>query len=325
MDAFAVSSFLVIVNIIDSNSIEKFQSKSNLNEKRTTIFLLIDYKRSIIIMGTITATTNVKEPTSVLERFTLKGKKAVVTGAAGGIGRATATAFAELGADVAIVDIPAKMERCRQTAEVISGRFGGKAIAVGGDVADPVSVEQMVAQIVKELGTIDVVHSNAGISALGDEPDMPIEQWKKIIDINLTGVMIVDTACARVMRKHKHGGSIINTSSISGHIVNPPYKDEPNMVAYATSKAAVLHLTKSLALNYIKYGIRVNSISPGYVWSGIHDGYNDEVTNFYESTVPMKHFGSLDDLTGAVALMATDLGAYMVGTDIVVDGGICIL
>lgn len=275
-------------------------------------------------MSIITATTNVKEPTSVLARFTLKGKKAVVTGAAGGIGRATSMAFAELGADVAIVDIPEKLEKSQKVAEEIAKRYGVKTIAVGTDVSSKESVDHMVEEVVAAFGTIDVVHSNAGIGAHGDGPDMDLEHWNKMLSVNLTGVMLVDTACANVMKAHKHGGSIINTASLSAHIVNPPYKDAPAITCYTTCKAGVLHLTKSLALNYAKYGIRVNSISPGYIWSGLHQGLPSERCDFEESTVPIGHFGSLDDVTGPVALLATDLGAYMVGTDILFDGGVTI-
>lgn len=273
-------------------------------------------------MGLVTATTNVKEPTSVLERFTLKGKKALVTGAAGGIGRATAMAFAELGADVAIVDIPGKLEKSQQVAKNIEEKYGVKAIAVPTDVSDKESVDNMVKEVVTAFGTIDVVHSNAGIGAFEDGPDMDLEKWNRMVSINLTGIFLVDRACANVMKAHKHGGSIINTASISAHIVNPPYGDAPAITCYTTCKAGVLHLTKSLALNYAKYGIRVNSISPGYIWSGLHAGCTTERCEFEEQTVPVGHYGSLDDVTGPVCLLATDLGDYMVGSDIIFDGGV---
>ncbi|HIR27659.1 MAG TPA: SDR family oxidoreductase [Candidatus Choladousia intestinigallinarum] len=276
-------------------------------------------------MSIITRTTNVKEPTSVLERYTLKGKKAVVTGAAGGIGRATSMAFAELGADVAIVDIPGKLEESRAVAEEISRKYGVKTMAVGTDVSDQESVRAMAAQVADELGTIDVVHSNAGIGSHGDGPDISLEHWNRIISVNVTGVMLVDVACANVMIAHKHGGSIINTASLSSHIINQPFrKDSPAILAYPTSKAAVRHMTKSLALNYAKYGIRVNSISPGYIWSGLHAGLTSEQTDFEESTVPLGGYGCLDDVTGPVTLLATDLGRYMTGSDILFDGGVTI-
>lgn len=275
-------------------------------------------------MGLITATTNVKEPTSVLDRFTLKGKKAIVTGAAGGIGRATSKAFAELGADVAIVDIEAKLEKSKEWAEELKKLYGVKAIGIAADVSSKESVDAMVKQVVDEFGTIDVVHSNAGIGAFNDHPGMELDTWNRMLSINLTGVMLVDVACADVMLAHGHGGSIINTASLSAHIVNPPYGENPAMICYSTCKAGVLHLTKALALNYAKAGIRVNSISPGYIWSGLHAGCTEERCAFEEETVPVGHYGYLDDVTGPVCLLATDLGGYMNGTDIIFDGGVTI-
>lgn len=273
-------------------------------------------------MSLITATTNVKEPTSVLKRFTLAGKKAVVTGAAGGIGRATSLAFGELGADVAVVDIPEKMEKSRAVADDIVKRYGVKAIALGTDVSDKAAVEKMAADVVAAFGTIDVVHANAGIGAFEDGPDMKVEKWDQIMSINLKGVWLTDSVCANVMKTHKHGGSIINTASISAHIINPPYGDAPAITCYTTCKAGVVHLTKALALNYAKFGIRVNSISPGYIWSGLHAGCLPERCEFEEATVPVGHYGSLDDVTGPVCLLATDLGGYMYGSDIIFDGGV---
>ena len=275
-------------------------------------------------MSIVTATTNVKEPTSVLARYTLKNKKTIVTGAAGGIGRATSKAFAELGADVAIVDIPEKLARSRELAKQYADQFGVKAIALGTDVSDKEQVQAMADAVVDAFGTIDVVHSNAGIGAHGDGPDMDLEKWNRMISINLTGVMLVDTICANIMKAHGHGGSIINTASLSAHIINPPYQDTPAITCYTTCKAGVLHLTKALALNYAKYGIRVNSISPGYIWSGLHAGLPSERCDFEIATVPLGDYGYLDDVTGPVTLLATDLGAYMTGSDILFDGGVTI-
>lgn len=275
-------------------------------------------------MGLVTATTNVKEPTSVLDRFTLKGKKALVTGAAGGIGRATSKAFAELGADVAVVDIEAKLEKSQAWARELEKLYGVHAIGIAADVSSKESVDAMVQQTVDAFGTIDVVHSNAGIGAFDDHPGMDLDTWNRMVSINLTGVMLVDVACADVMLAHGHGGSIINTASLSAHIINPPYGENPAMICYSTCKAGVLHLTKGLALNYAKHGIRVNSISPGYIWSGLHAGCTEERCAFEERTVPVGHYGYLDDVTGPVCLLATDLGGYMNGTDIIFDGGVTI-
>ena len=261
---------------------------------------------------------------TVVKKFSLKGKKAFVTGAAGGIGRSTSAAFAEMGADVAVVDIKSKLEQSTEIAKQIMNKYGVKAIAIGADVSDPASVDKMVKNIVKEFGTIDVVHSNAGILGTNDNSTISLEEWNKIISVNLSSMLITDRAAANIMIAHKHSGAIINTASMSGHIINPSPEGADSMIAYTTSKAGVIHLTKALAVNYIKYGIRVNRVSYGYIYSGIHDGMKQSHLDFWTSTVPIKRFGTLDEVAGIVTFLATDLASYMVGSDVIVDGGYCI-
>ena len=136
---------------------------------------------------------------SVYDMISLKGKKALVTGASGGIGRSTASAFAELGADVALMDIKSKEDVLIQNARDIAARHGGKVITITGDVSDPVSVDNMFSTIIDNFGTIDIVHNNAGIALDGDNPDIPIEKWAKILDVNLTGILLVARAAANLM------------------------------------------------------------------------------------------------------------------------------
>jgi sorbose reductase len=266
---------------------------------------------------------SVKEFTSVLQQYTLKGKKALVTGAAGGLGRSTAQAFAELGADVSLMDIPQKLEQLTSLAKMISDKYGVKAIVVTGDVSDEQSVKEFVAKTVDELGTIDVLHNNAGIIMLEDSADVELEKWNRMVAINLNGVMLVGRTVANVMIDHQHGGAIINTASMSGHIINRVDSEEYGF-AYTTTKAAVLHLTRGMAANYIKHGIRVNSISPGVVISGIHDYIPVDMLESGAKDVPIKRFGTLDEIAGVVAFLATDLAGFMVGSDVLVDGGQCI-
>jgi sorbose reductase len=262
-----------------------------------------------------------KEVTSVAARFTLKGKKAIVTGAKGGIGKATATAFAELGADVAIVDLPSAVSECSEVARSLSSRFGVKAIGVGADVSKEEDVRTMSRKVVDAFGTIDVVHSNAGIFAQGDNPHMPVGDFKKIVDVNLLGLFLVNRECADVMVAHKHGGSIINTVSMSGSIINPSRTEVDYMVAYTASKGGAKHLTKAMAINYIRYGIRINSISPGYLISGAHNAMSQTDVDWWANSVPIKRFGEMDEIVGIVCLLATDLATYFVGSDIIMDGG----
>lgn len=263
----------------------------------------------------------VKEITSVAARFTLKGKKAIVTGAKGGIGRATATAFAELGADVAIVDLPAAVGESEAVAKSLSGRFGVKSVAIGADLCQENDVKEMTRRVVDAFGTIDVVHSNAGIFAMGDNPQMPVGAFKRIVDVNLLGMFLVNRECAEVMVAHKHGGSIINTVSMSGSIVNPTRTETDYMVAYTASKGGAKHLTKAMAVNYIRHGIRINSVSPGYLISGAHAAMSQTDVDWWANSVPIKRFGEMDEIVGIVCLLATDLATYFVGSDIIMDGG----
>ncbi len=263
----------------------------------------------------------VKEITSVAARFTLKGKKAIVTGAKGGIGRATATAFAELGADVAIVDLPAAVGESEAVAKSLSGRFGVKSVAIGADLCQENDVKEMTRRVVDAFGTIDVVHSNAGIFDMGDNPQMPVGAFKRIVDVNLLGMFLVNRECAEVMVAHKHGGSIINTVSMSGSIVNPTRTETDYMVAYTASKGGAKHLTKAMAVNYIRHGIRINSVSPGYLISGAHAAMSQKDVDWWANSVPIKRFGEMDEIVGIVCLLATDLATYFVGSDIIMDGG----
>lgn len=258
---------------------------------------------------------------SVFDMISLKGKKAVITGGAGGIARATSAAFAELGADIALIDIPAQENEMEKNCTYLQEKFAVKAIPVYADVSSEKSVNDAFAVIEKELGTADIVFANAGVTCTGyDHVDITVETWNKMLDVNLTGVLLTDRAGAEMMKKHGHGGSIINTASMSGHIINrrPTLNAQ---VGYTTSKAGVLHLTKAMAINYADYGIRVNCISPGYIISGIHNTVKDEIIEYNASTVPIKRFGTLDEIVGGIVFLASDMSAYCLGTDLIVDGG----
>ncbi len=266
----------------------------------------------------------VKPITSIKERFTLVGKQAIVTGAKGGIGKATATGFAELGANVAVVDLPKFLDEAQAVADDLAARFGVKTIAIGCDVSDEEQVKQMVAKVCEAFGTVDVVHSNAGIFVDGDNPRMAVDHFQRIIDVNVRGMFLVNRTCAEQMKADGHGGSIINTVSMSGTIINPTRLEKDYMVAYTASKGAAKHLTKSMAVNYIADGIRVNSISPGYLISGAHRFMSQTDVDWWANSVPIKRFGEMDEIVGIVSFLATDLASYFVGSDILMDGGACI-
>lgn len=262
-----------------------------------------------------------EEIRSVFDMVSLKGKVAMITGGAGGIGRSCAVVFAELGADIALMDIPPREQDMKDYCKFLTDNYGVRAIGVTGDVSSEESVKNLYFVIEKELGTVDIVFSNAGIIMPKDDHAlMPVDKWQKMLDINLTGMMLIDREGAEMMKRHNHGGSIINMASMSGFVVNR----RPTMTAnigYTSTKAGVMQLTKSMAINYVDYGIRVNSLSPGYIESGLHTNQSDAALEYSRSTIPLGRFGSLNDILGALIFLATDLSSYCIGTNLVVDGG----
>ena len=260
---------------------------------------------------------------SIKDRFSFEGKKGFVTGAAGGIGRSTAAALAELGADVALVDI--NLERARQNAEEINKRFGTHCIVLRCDVSDPNSVGTMMAEVLRAYGEVNFVHSNAGIISPDDNGDMPLESWNRMLGVNLTGMMLVDQAAAHQMKAQGKGGAVVNTASMSAHIVNEAHGEGArHSICYTATKAGVLHLTKSFALDFCRDHIRFNSISPGYMLSGIHDNIPQYYLDEIAKDTPMQRFGTMDEIGGLVAFLLSDLATFITGSDVLVDGGHCV-
>ena len=251
----------------------------------------------------------------IVEKMRLDGKKGFVTGAARGIGKCTATAFAEAGADVAIVDVD--LDVAKETAEEIAKATGRKVIALKCDCTDEKQVNDMVAQVVSELGGLDFCHNNAGICINAPAEEMSYEQWSKVININLTGIFLTDIAAGKYMLEHG-GGSIINTASMSGHIVNVP---QPQC-AYNASKAGVIQLTKSLAIEWAKRGVRVNSISPGYIGTELVNSseFLVPLIEKWNAMAPMGRLGKPEELQSICVYLAGDTSSFTTGSDFVIDG-----
>ena len=251
----------------------------------------------------------------IIEKMRLDNKKGFVTGGARGIGRCTAAAFAEAGADVAIVDLD--LETAQITASEISTNTGRKVIAIGCDCTVPNQVDAMVRQVTDELGGLDFCHNNAGICINAPAEEMTWEQWYKVINVNLNGIFLTDIAAGKYMLSHG-GGSIINTASMSAHIVNVP---QPQC-AYNASKAGVIQLTKSLAVEWVKRGVRVNSISPGYIGTDLtlNSPSLIPLIRQWNEMAPMGRLGKPEELESICVYLAGDTSTFTTGADFVIDG-----
>jgi NAD(P)-dependent dehydrogenase (short-subunit alcohol dehydrogenase family) len=256
----------------------------------------------------------------ILDRFRLDGKAALVTGGAQGIGEAYAIALGEAGAKVAIVDI--NLSKAEETAQSLIKR-GIEAIAIKTDVTNPDDVGKMVAAVVGKWGSLTIGVNNAGMGAWRDALVQDFAEWRKILALNLDGIFLCAQAEGRVMEKAGYG-KIINTASMSAHISNTPQ----NQVAYNSSKAGVLHLTRSLAAEWAPRGIRVNSISPGYTKTALVDDLlktpeGKTMLPLWLEKIPMGRMASVEDLQGGVLYLAAPASDYMTGNDLIIDGGYC--
>lgn len=251
----------------------------------------------------------------IIEKMRLDGKKIFVTGGARGIGKSVANAFAEAGADIAIVDVD--IAEAEKTAAELTENYGVQTIAVKTDVTKPEEVDAMVELVVKAFGRLDVAFCNAGICMNVLAEEMTYEQWKKVIDINLSGVFLTAQAAGKVMLK-QGSGSIINTASMSAHIVNVP---QPQC-SYNASKAGVIQLTKSLAIEWAKRGVRVNSISPGYIGTELtlNSPSLKPLIEQWNAMAPMGRMGRPDELQSICVYLAGDTSTFTTGSDFVVDG-----
>ncbi len=251
----------------------------------------------------------------IIEKMRLDGKKIFVTGGARGIGKSVATAFAEAGADIAIVDLD--LDEATNTATELKNNHGVKSIAIKADVTNPGDVDVMIEKVLTAFGRLDVAFCNAGICMNIPAEEMTFEQWKKVIDINLSGVFLTAQAAGKVMLK-QGGGSIINTASMSGHIVNVP---QPQC-SYNASKAGVIQLTKSLAVEWATRNVRVNSISPGYIGTELKLNSPDlqPLIKQWNNMAPMQRMGKPEELQSICVYLAGDTSSFTTGADFVIDG-----
>ena len=222
--------------------------------------------------------------------------------------------LARAGADIAILS----RSGAPNTVAIIEEE-GGKCLDIRGDVTDEASVKAALAEIEQRYGRLDIVVNNAGVCYHKTIFEATLDDWKNTIDINLTGQYIVSREAARVMIEHGIHGSIINIASMSGSIVNIPQMQ----AGYNASKAGVIHMTKSLAIELVEYGIRVNSISPGYVATPMSmdpDFVEPELLAAWQPKFPMHRMAAPEELTGAVIWLCSESAGYTNGCDLVIDG-----
>ncbi|MDA3845602.1 MAG: SDR family oxidoreductase [Vallitaleaceae bacterium] len=247
--------------------------------------------------------------------FSLKGNTAIVTGGTSGIGRCTADYLASAGANVAIISRHADM--AKTVAKAISEEYDVLTVGIGCDVSDPVAVDHMIDTVSRAIGTADILLNNAGININGSALELNYEDWQHILDVNVNGVFLTARAFAKKLIAENKQGSVINMASISASIVNLPQ----SQTAYNTSKAAVVHMTKTLAIEWVKWGIRVNAVSPGYVWTEMNQIVPKEISDVWMASTPFKRFAKPDEIAGAVIYFASKASSYTTGSELLVDGG----
>lgn len=264
------------------------------------------------------------------EQFRLDGRVALVTGAAGILGRRFCHGLAGQGASVVAVDVDENASGA--LAEELSSAYHTRCLGLAADVSSPESVAAMVARTIEEFGSIDVLHNNAASKSkdlnafFAPYEEYSLEEWRSIMSVNLDGMFLVSQAVGKVMVGRKRG-SIVQTASIYG-VVAPDqriyegseYMGRPinTPAVYAASKAAVVGLTRYLATYWARHGIRVNTLTPG----GVESGQNQEFQSRYSARVPLGRMARADELVGALLYLASDASSYVTGQNIVVDGGL---
>jgi NAD(P)-dependent dehydrogenase (short-subunit alcohol dehydrogenase family) len=248
--------------------------------------------------------------------FSLNGDVALVTGAASGIGRAIAQAIAASGAAVGLVDLTEQTSE--ETANEISGS-GGRAVSIAADVTDLAQLRAAVERTEAAFGPLTLAVNSAGIANAAPAETMSLEQWQRVYDVDVTGVFLSCQAEGEAMLRNGRG-SIVNISSMSGTIANRGLQQ----VHYNSAKAAVSHLTRSLAVEWVDRGVRVNSVSPGYTATPMNTRPEmvDLVAQFSKE-IPMGRYAEPEEIAGPVVFLLSPAASYCTGVDLLVDGGFC--
>jgi gluconate 5-dehydrogenase len=249
-----------------------------------------------------------------LDIFGLKDRVAIVTGASKGLGEAMSLALAQAGANVVMVS--RNLEESQRVATEVASKTGRQTLALRGDVTERADVESITQETLSRFGRVDILVNNAGINIRKPLLELEDEDWERVLDTNLTGPML----CSRIIGKlmvEKRQGSIINLSSILGFV------GIPSRVAYSSSKAGLIGLTKTLALEWAPYNVRVNALCPGPFETPMNQSLLQvpETLQYFVSQIPLGRFGNPKELAGPVIFLASDASSFMTGTTLLIDGG----
>ncbi|MGE7544773.1 SDR family oxidoreductase [Sporosarcina newyorkensis] len=251
---------------------------------------------------------------SILDLFALTGKTAIVTGGARGLGAQIAEAFAEAGANVVICSRNA--EACDEMSKKLKG-MDVDSIALPCDVTQPEDVKRVVEQTVRHFGTIDILVNNSGASWAAPTEDMPLEAWRKVMDVNVTGTFLMSQEVGKVMIGQR-SGKIINIASIAGFGGTPPFMQT---IGYNTSKGAIMTLTKDMAVKWGQHQVNVNAIAPGFFPTKMSKVLIEHGEKMIMQSTPLGRLGNDSDLKGAALFLASKASDYVTGDILTVDGG----
>ncbi|EGA89300.1 gluconate 5-dehydrogenase [Planococcus donghaensis MPA1U2] len=256
---------------------------------------------------------------TVMNLFKLEGKTAIITGGGRGLGAMMAEAFAEAGANIVVCS--RKLEACQETTNKLE-QMGVKTLAVACDVTNERDVENVIQKTLEKFGSIDILVNNSGATWGAPVINMPLDAWKKVMDVNVTGTFLMSREVGKTMIE-QNSGKIINIASVAGlGGIDPTLMDT---IGYNTSKGAVITFTKDLAAKWGQHNINVNAIAPGFFPTKMSKAVMEKGQEGLLAKTPLNRFGTEEDLKGTALFLASKASDYITGDVVIVDGGMHVL